>query len=681
MDLSSPAEALWHPPASAFTKSNLARYQRWISEHSGVHCSSYRELYDWSVTQIGPFWKSIAEYFGVQFERQPEEILVGAKPLGAHWFPGATLNYAAHLLRARLEVPNQVAIIARTEAKEGGESGRKVLTYSELGQSVGSVATALRQLGVQKGDRVAGYLPNCPETVVAFLATASLGAIWSSCPPELSSKGVLERLIQIEPKVLFAVSSYRYGGKVHDRSSALAEIVAALPTLQKVVHVSQPDAKLTDFLPLRLAVDWPEFPAALAETGSSGGDLEFEAVEFEHPLWILYSSGTTGIPKPIVHGHGGMLLEHLKALSLHLDLREGDRFFWFTTAGWMMWNFLVSGLGVNATIVLYDGSPKYPDFGVLWRFAQEEGITCFGTSAPFLQACEKENIHPRRLVDLKQLRAIGSTGAPLPPEGFRWVYEEVKSDVWLGSVSGGTDVCTAFILSNPLLPVYPGKLQCRGLGAPIEAWNEEGKPVWDEVGELVLTAPMPCMPVRFWNDPDGSRMQASYFQHFPGIWRHGDWIEISASDGQCVIYGRSDSTLNRGGVRMGTAEFYRVIEKIPEIVEALVIDTTGLHRDPVPGRLLLFVVLPSGRDCNDELRETICAHLRSELSPRYVPDAIFSVPEIPHTLNGKKLEVPVKRLLEGTSLAKAISREAVANPGSLQYFVELAARFEAKRER
>jgi acetoacetyl-CoA synthetase len=670
----SPAEALWHPPASAFTDSNLARYQRWVTEHYGLQCRSYRELYDWSVSQIGPFWKSIAEYFDVQFERQPEEILVGNKPLGAHWFPGATVNYAAHLLRGRLECPDRIAIIARSETEPGGQSDRKVLTYADLGQCVASVAAALRQLGVKKGDRVAGYLPNCPETVIAFLATASLGAIWSSCPAELSSKGVLDRLIQIEPKVLFAVSSYRYGGKVHDRSSALTEIVAGLPTLQKVVHISQPDARSADFLPPSLAVDWREFPAALAEVRTARGDLEFEMVEFEHPLWILYSSGTTGIPKPIVHGHGGMLLELLKTLSLHLDLREEDRFFWFTTAGWMMWNFLISGLALKTTIVLYDGSPKYPDFGVLWRLVDEEGITYFGTSAPFLLACEKENIHPRRLVELKRLRAIGSTGAPLPPEGFRWVYEEVKSDVWLGSVSGGTDVCTALIVSNPLLPVYPGKLQCCGLGTPAEAWNEDGKPVWNEVGELVLTAPMPCMPVRFWNDPDGSRMRASYFQHYSGIWRHGDWIEISASDGQCVIYGRSDSTLNRGGVRMGTAEFYRVIEKIPEIVEALVIDTTRLQQSAAPGRLLLFVVLCSGCDYNDQLRETICAHLRAELSLRYVPDAIFPVPEIPHTLNGKKLEVPVKRLFEGTSLAKAISREAVANPGSLQYFVDLAAR-------
>src|SRR5271165_1476453 len=673
MDPVSLTEALWHPPASAFTESNLARYQHWVSEHYGVQCSNYHELYDWSVTQIGPFWKSIADYFAVQFQRQPEECLVGEKPLDAHWFPGGTLNYSAHLLRGQLETPDRVAIVARTEPKPGEESRRMVLTYADLGQRVASAAAALRQLGIKKGDRVAGYMSNCPETVIAFLATASLGAIWSSCPPELSSQGVLERLIQIEPKVLFAVSGYRYGGKVYNRSSALAEIVAGLSALQKVDHVSQPNAKSDCSLPPGLTIDWCEFLAP-SEAGSGRGDLKFEPVEFEHPLWILYSSGTTGVPKPIVHGHGGMLLEHLKALSLHLDLREGDRFFWFTTAGWMMWNFLISGLALKTTIVLYDGSPKYPDIGVLWRLTVEEGINYFGTSAPFLQACEKENIYPRTIADLKELRAIGSTGAPLPPEGFHWVYKEVKSNVWLGSISGGTDVCTALIFSNPLLPVYPGKLQCRGLGAPVEAWNEEGKPVWDEVGELVLTAPMPCMPVSFWNDPDGSRMRASYFQHYPGIWRHGDWIEISASDGQCVIYGRSDSTLNRGGVRMGTAEFYRVVEKIPEIVEALVIDTTRLQQSAVPGRLLLFVMLSSGRDCNEELRENICAHLRAELSPRYVPDAIFAVPEIPHTLNGKKLEVPVKRLLEGTPLAKAISREAVANPDSLQYFVDLAAR-------
>jgi len=668
MDPVSPAEALWRPPASAFTDSNLARYQLWVGEHYGVRFNSYSELYHWSVTQIRPFWKSVGEYFAVQFEQQPEEILIGEKPLGAHWFQGATLNYAAHLLRRRVECPAQAAIIARTEPKPGGQSGRKILTYADLSQRVASAARSLRQLGVRKGDRVAGYLPNCSETVVAFLATASLGAIWSSCPPELSSNGVLERLAQIEPKVLFAVSRYRYGGKVHDQSAALAQIVSGLPTLQRVIQVAQTYTQTPESLPSGPAVDWHAFLEA-----GSGGDLEFEPVGFEHPLWILYSSGTTGVPKPIVHGHGGMLLEHLKTLSLHLDLHEGDRFFWFTTGGWMMWNFLVSGLALGTAIVLYDGSPKYPDFGVLWRLAEEEGITYFGTSAPFLLACQKADIQPRKIVDLSRLRSIGSTGAPLPPEGFRWVYEEVKSEVWLGSVSGGTDVCTALIGSNPLLPVYPGKLQCRELGAAIEAWNQDGQPVWDEVGELVVTAPMPCMPVCFWNDPDGSRLRASYFNYFPGIWRHGDWLEISAVDGQCVIYGRSDSTLNRGGVRMGTAEFYRVIERMPQIVEALVIDTTGIQRNAVSGRLLLFLVLCPGCEWNNELQEAICARLHSELSPRYVPDAIYSVPEIPRTLNGKKLEVPIKRLFEGMPLAKAVSREALANPGCLQYFVELAA--------
>ena len=668
MDPVSPAEALWRPPASAFTDSNLARYQLWVGEHYGVRFNSYSELYHWSVTQIRPFWKSVGEYFAVQFEQQAEEILIGEKPLGAHWFQGATLNYAAHLLRRRVECPAQAAIIARTEPKPGGQSGRKILTYADLSQRVASAARSLRQLGVRKGDRVAGYLPNCSETVVAFLATASLGAIWSSCPPELSSNGVLERLAQIEPKVLFAVSRYRYGGKVHDQRAALAQIVSGLPTLRRVIQVAQTDTQTPESLPSGPAVDWHAFLEA-----GSGGDLEFEPVGFEHPLWILYSSGTTGVPKPIVHGHGGMLLEHLKTLSLHLDLHEGDRFFWFTTGGWMMWNFLVSGLALGTAIVLYDGSPKYPDFGVLWRLAEEEGITYFGTSAPFLLACQKADIQPRKIVDLSRLRSIGSTGAPLPPEGFRWVYEEVKSEVWLGSVSGGTDVCTSLVGSNPLLPVYPGKLQCRELGAAIEAWNEDRQPVWDEVGELVVTAPMPCMPVCFWNDPDGSRLRASYFNYFPGIWRHGDWLEISAVDGQCVIYGRSDSTLNRGGVRMGTAEFYRVIEKMPQIAEALVVDTTGIQRNAVSGRLLLFLVLSPGCEWNNELQEAICARLRSELSPRYVPNAIYSVPEIPHTLNGKKLEVPVKRLFEGTPLAKAVSREALANPLCLQYFVELAA--------
>jgi acetoacetyl-CoA synthetase len=419
---------------------------------------------------------------------------------------------------------------------------------------------------------------------------------------------------------------------------------------------------------------WPDL---IAQQQPDDAPLRFYPVPFDHPLWILYSSGTTGVPKPIVHGHGGILLEHLKALSLHLDLRPADRFFWYTTAGWMMWNFLVSGLALGATPVLYDGSPKYPDLRVLWSLVEREEINYFGTSAPFLLACQKENLEPRKEFSLRSLRSIGSTGAPLPDEGFQWVYDQVKPSVWLGSVSGGTDVCTAFVLSHPWLPVYAGKLQCRGLGAPIEAWDDSGKAVWNQVGELVLTSPMPCMPVCFWNDPDGSRLRQAYFEHYSGVWRHGDWIEIDSESGQCVIYGRSDSTLNRGGVRMGTSEFYQVIESLPEILGSLVIDTTGLGHSgkETPGKLLLFIVLRAAVAFDDYLANRIRERIKTELSPRYLPDGIYHVPEIPLTLNGKKLEVPVKRIFQGIELSKSVSREAMSNPDSLQPFLELAEQF------
>jgi acetoacetyl-CoA synthetase len=510
--------------------------------------------------------------------------------------------------------------------------------------------------------------------LIAFLSTASLGGIWSNCPPELSGRGVVDRLAQIEPKVLFAVASYKYGGKRYDRAMALEEIMSNLPTLRHVVVVEQdPGEQAPDFGPDISGWRW----ADLIAEQQSEAPIHFCPVPFDHPLWILYSSGTTGAPKPIVHGHGGILLEHLKALSLHLDLRPLDRFFWFTTAGWMMWNFMVSGLALGATPVLYDGSPKYPDLGVLWKLIESEKIDYFGTSAPFLMACQKAKLEPRKEFRLDSLRSIGSTGAPLPHAGFRWVYDQVKANVWLGSVSGGTDVCTAFVLSHPWLPVYAGKLQCRGLGAPIEAWDESGNPLWNQVGELVLTAPMPCMPVGFWNDQDGSRFRQAYFQYFPGIWRHGDWIDIDAASGQCVIYGRSDSTLNRGGVRMGTSEFYQVIESLPEIVGSLVIDTTGLGPSgkETPGKLLLFVALREAIAFDDLLTDRIRERIRAELSPRYLPDNIFNVPEIPQTLNGKKLEVPVKRIFQGMALSVTVSREAMTNPDSLQPFLELAKQF------
>ncbi len=644
----------------------MAEYQRWLTEKHGLSFPDYDALWRWSVGNVGKFWSTIAEFFEVKFHRAAVEPLVDGERLpGSHWFPGATLNYAEHALR---HDDGRLAILFDGEPSDDGFSRRREITRAELRTQVAQLAAYLRDLGVVKGDRVAGYLPNIPETLVAFLATASIGAIWTSAPAELNSRGVVEKFLQIQPKILIAVDGYWYGGKSHDRRAAGEEILAGLRSVEAMIIVrgGQRSGVLPGTCTFRARVTRIMWEDALAAHAKA--TLEFEPVPFEHPLWILYSSGTTGAPKAIVQGHGGILLEHLKALALHLDLGPEDRFFWFTTAGWMMWNMLVSGLLVDSTVVLYDGSPKFPDLRVLWRFAAANRVTYFGTSAPYLIACLKEGLKPGREFDLSTLRALGSTGAPLTPEGFRWVYENVGPNLQLGSVSGGTDICTAFILSNPTLPVREGEIQCRGLGAAIEAWDENGRPLVNQVGELVLTKPFPSMPVMFWNDEDGARLRASYFEHFAGVWRHGDWIKIT-EDGACVIYGRSDSTLNRGGVRMGTSEFYGAIEEMPEVADSLVIDTGGLGRD---GQLMLFVVLRDGAVLDDNLREKINARLRAQLSPRHVPNVIHSIPDVPKTLNGKKLEVPVKRILAGVPIDKAASAAAMANPQSLEYFLEFA---------
>jgi len=655
---------LWEPTQEGISRSNLAGYMRWLEAKQGLKFAGYEDLREWSVRDLEAFWNSIAEFFEVRFHHAPERVLSSRDLPGAHWFPGATLNYAEHALR-HPGSETSPAILFQGEPLADGRPQRDEISRAELLRQVAAVANALRKFGVKPGDRVCGYLPNLSQTVVAFLAAASVGAVWSICPAELSSRGVIERFHQIGPKVLFAVTSYRYGGKVHDRSAVLAEIVDGLPTLENLVLIPGPGDPVSPA--------WREGVVSTAWNDlfkSNPPELIFEAVPFEHPLWILYSSGTTGAPKAIVQGHGGILLEHLKALSFHFDLRAGDRFFWYTTAGWMMWNMVVSGLLLkDVTIVLYDGSPKYPSFAALWDLVEQLGVTFFGTSAPYLLACMKEEVKPSQGRPLQKLRAIGSTGAPLPVEGFRWVYREVKRDLLLGSASGGTDVCTAFVLCNPLQPVHAGELQCRGLGASIEAWDENRRPLLDQMGELILTAPFPSMPVFLWNDPDGSRLRSSYFEKFPGVWCHGDWIEISAQDGHCVIHGRSDSTLNRGGVRMGSAEFYSAVEDLPGIAEALVIDLSGLNRED---RLVLFVALREGVTLDDDLRGKINARLKSQVSPRHVPDAIYSVPEIPHTLNGKKLEVPIKRILMGAVPEKVVSREAMSNPESLPFFIELA---------
>ena len=636
---------LWRPSEAAVERANITRYQRWLGSDFG----SYDELWKWSVADLDGFWSSMWDFFDVPGHRPQGPVLAddAAAMPGARWFPGTELNYVEQALRWDDDRP---AVMFRSEE---GRSG--TITHRELRQRVAGVARGLRELGVGRGDRVAAYAPNIPETLIAFLATASLGAVWSSCSPDFGVKAVLDRFRQIEPKVLVTVDGYRYLGTVHDRSEAVAEIAANLPGLEAVVIVHHVGCGSPSGIPFDdLAV--------------AGAALAVERVPFDHPLWVLYSSGTTGLPKAIVHGHGGIVLEHLKALSLHHDLGRDDRFFWFSSTGWMMWNLLVGGLLVGACVVLYDGSPAAPDLGSLWRMAEETGTTYFGASAPYIQACMKAGVVPRRDADLSRLRGVGSTGAPLAPEGFEWVYDNVGDDLLLGSVSGGTDVCTAFVGSCPTLPVRAGEIQCRYLGAAVEAYGEDGRPVTDEVGELVVTRPMPSMPVSFWGDDDGSRYRSSYFDRFPGVWCHGDWVKVTA-DGGCVIYGRSDSTLNRGGVRIGTSELYRVVEDVDGVVDSLVVDTGRLGDE---GRCWLFVVLADGAVLDEPLRTTIRARLRSELSPRHVPDEIVAVAEVPRTLTGKKLEVPVKRILCGQPWETTVSRDAMANPDALEPFLDLA---------
>jgi acetoacetyl-CoA synthetase len=646
-DAVSEGTLLWQPSTAQQKGSRMADYLRFLARTRGLDLAEYEQLYNWSTSELGDFWASIAEYFGVKFGSQAAPGPTGVLP-HAHWFEGATLNYAEHALAIR---DDRVALVSRNESGE-----RRTWTRAQLACDVARARAGLLRLGVRSGDRVAGLLPNGGEAVIAFLATVSLGAIWSSCAPEFGVSSVLDRFRQIEPTVLFTVTRYHYGGKQFERLTEVKQIIAELPSLRGTVAVGADAQELPQAI---------SFDALLADFEP----LSFEPVPFEHPIWILYSSGTTGVPKAIVHGHGGMLLEHLKALALHLDLSEKDVFFWFSTTGWMMWNMLVSGLLVGATVVLYDGSPAHPGMLALWKLAEEERITYFGTSAPYLLACQKVGIEPGKQHDLSAIRGLGSTGAPLPASGFGWVYEHVSQQLLLGSVSGGSDVCTAFLLSCPLLPVRAGEIQCRGLGAKIAAFDAAGQSVTGEVGELVLTAPFPAMPVFFWGDADGARFKDSYFSTYPGVWRHGDWLKLTAS-GSAVIYGRSDSTLNRGGVRMGTSEFYRVVEQIPEIADSLVVDTGSLS--DATGTLYLFVVLTPGAALDTPLRRRIEGEVRRELSPRHVPDQILSVPAVPRTLNGKKLEIPVKRLLLGAAPESVASRDTLANPVALDEFAALA---------
>jgi len=595
---------------------------------------TYDELWRWSVEDLDGFWGALWDRYEVG-ERGPN-VLVSREMPGAQWFPGTRLNYAEHALRGKAD--DALALIA------GNESGEDVSwSWGSLKEQVRRIAAGLRELGVGPGDRVVAYMPNIPETVAAFLATASLGGVWSSCSPDFGARSVIDRFAQIEPKVLLAVDRYRYNGREFDRGEVLEAIRAEVAPAHTAVLGS---------------ASWASLVARDAE-------LEFERVPFEHPLWVLYSSGTTGLPKAIVHSQGGILLEHLKKLHLHLDAQAGDRLFWFTTTGWMMWNFIVSGLLTDATVLLYDGSPGHPDMSTLWEFARRTGMTTFGTSASYIGACMKAGVEPGSLPDL---RAVGSTGSPLSPDGFRWVYEHVGSDTWLFSTSGGTDLCTAFVGGTPLLPVYEGELQARALGADVQSWDEEGRPLTGEVGELVITQPMPSMPIYFWGDPDGERYRDAYFSTYPGVWRHGDWIEITER-GTAIITGRSDATINRGGIRMGTAEIYRAVMAVDDIVDALVVDVPQQEGD---AWMPLFVVLREGASLSDDVVAEIRRRVREDCSPRHVPNDVIEVREVPRTLSGKVLELPVKRILMGTPPEKAAARDSLANPGALDAFVELA---------
>jgi acetoacetyl-CoA synthetase len=634
-------ELLWQPSEQVCARTHLSAYTRFLEQEQGLRFASYEQLWAWSVNELEAFWESLWRWFGVEATRGYERVLSSRVMPGCEWFPGAQLSYAERIFSGRRDA--EPALLHASELRP-----LAAMSWAELRELTAAIRAGLVECGVVAGDRVAAYLPNLPETVAAFLACASLGATWSSAAPEFGTRAVVERFAQIEPKVLLAVDGYRYAGKDFDRRGVVAELRRELGSLERVFVLPY----------LTGEGNWQELLRPNVP-------LSFTSLPFDHPLWVLYSSGTTGLPKPIVHGQGGILLEHLKQHYLQLDLHRDERLFWFTTTGWMMWNFLVGGLLGEAPIVLYDGSPLAPDPGVLWRLAAEAGVTCLGTSAAHISSSIKSGLTPGASYDLSRLRAVGSTGSPLAPEAFRWIYDAVDSDTWLFSMSGGTDVCTAFVGGVPTLPVYAGELQARALGARVEAFDASGRSLVGAVGELVLTAPLPSMPVGFFGDASGERYRTAYFSSYPGVWRHGDWIEITPR-GSAVIYGRSDATINRGGVRIGTSEIYSCVLALDEVLDALVVDADGF----VP----LFVVLRDGRTLDAELELEIRRKLRDECSPRHVPSEIHQAPAIPRTLSGKIVELPVKQILTGADPARTTSREALANPSALDWFSEWARR-------
>lgn len=642
---------LYTPDLRTTNQSLLKKYMDWLFVKKGLYFRDYHDLWDWSVTDLEDFWESIWQFFDVQSHSPYSQVIFrpsAADMIGTEWFTGATVNYAEHIFRHRNK--QRPAILFATERQRLAS-----LSWDELEGQVAAVATYLQKQGVGVGDRVVSVLPNIPEAVIAFLATNAIGAVWSSCSPDFGTASIVDRFRQIEPKVLIAVDGYTYNGKPIDKTGAMQELRASLTSLRQVIWVPYLDASSEP----ESVVLWEDVISISAPDG-----LIFEAVPFNHPIWVLYSSGTTGKPKAITHSVGGCLLEHLKVLALHQDVHVGERYFWYSTTGWMMWNFAVGSMLVGATLVLYDGAPAYPDIDVLWNLADQARIAHVGGGAAYYLACLREGLKPASTHKLTHLRTIGSTGSPLPPEGFRWIYDAVKKDAWLISFSGGTDVCSGFVGGNPLLPVYEGEIQCRLLGCKVDAFNGNAKPVREELGEMVILEPMPSMPIYFWNDPNNDRYRKSYFADYPGVWRHGDFIKLTEHNG-IIIYGRSDATLNRDGVRIGTAEIYSAVESLPEVSDSLVV---GIEQPGGRYYMPLFVVLREGMDLTDELTKRIKQTLRNQFSPRHVPDAVYQIQEVPYTISGKKLETPVKKILSGMDASLATSRDTLRNPAALDQF-------------
>ncbi|WP_429339969.1 acetoacetate--CoA ligase [Ornithinibacillus bavariensis] len=636
-------------------QANISTFMNWLKENKGLQFKDYQSLWNWSVNEIEDFWKTIWEYFNIESPNGYTNVLSTHQMPGAKWFENAKVNYIEHIFRNYKK--EKTAIFHTSELRPELSE----ISWEKVYQDTAALQQTLKDLGVQKGDRVVAFIPNIYESVIALFATASLGAIWSSASPDFGKQSVIDRFKQIEPKVMITVDGYQYGGKVFDRFNVVKEIQSELDTLEATIVIPYINGA-HPFTGLKNVIQWKN------ATSYTNQELRFELVEFNDPLWILFSSGTTGKPKPIVHSQGGILLEHLKALTFHTDLHEDDRFFWFTTTGWMMWNYLVGGLLTGSSIILYDGNPAYPNLNMLWRLAEKSKMTVFGTSASYITSCMKEGLDPSSRFDLTQLKSISSTGSPLPPEGFKWCYDHVKKDLSIASISGGTDVCTAFILGVPTLPVYAGELQCRGLGAKVDSFDESGNSIINEVGELVLTEPFPSMPIYFWNDDDGTRMQDSYFDMYKGIWRHGDYIKITER-GSCVIYGRSDATINRGGIRIGTSEIYRAVDHVKEIADSLIVDIPLENGESyVP----LFVVMNDGKELTEEIIGIVKNQIRTQCSPRHVPTEIISVEDLPKTLNGKKIEIPVKKILMGKPVEQVANKGSLSNPKSLHYFEQFA---------